>query len=59
MPSKIYPIDYNMKMSKYVYENLQKIKEMKNMNDEQAIRYLINKEVGENIYGGKLEKENK
>jgi len=56
MPSKIYPIKYEVKMSKYVFENLQKIKYEKNLNDEQVIRYLVNKEVGETFYGSKIEK---
>lgn len=57
MPSEKFPLTYKVKMSKYVYENLERIKRDKNMNDEQVIRYLINKEVGETIYGKHVDKE--
>lgn len=59
MPSKEYPKELSVKLSRYVLDNLETIKRKKNMSTEQALRYLINKECGENIYGSPLEKGSK
>lgn len=58
MPSKIYRKEVPIKFSKYVLNNLDQIKREHNFKtNEETLRYLINKEVGQNIYGIQEEKE--
>lgn len=47
----MYPKEVSVRLSQYVLYNLETIKRNKNMSTEQVLRYLINKECGQNIYG--------
>ncbi|PKM72145.1 MAG: hypothetical protein CVU91_10470 [Firmicutes bacterium HGW-Firmicutes-16] len=57
MPSKEYPKEITVKLSKYVIENLEAIKKLKHMTTAQVLRYLINKECGQSKYGFPLKEE--